>query len=61
MTPTEVKALRIEINAAHDAGNTARANELQGKLHAHFVAESEAFAQSAEGRAHVEALANRFD
>lgn len=61
MTQQQVKALRASINAAHAAGNTAEAASLQAKLHAHFVADSEAFAASAAGRAHMAALVNKFD
>lgn len=56
-----VKELRIAINAAHEAGDTVLAAALQERLHAHFVADSEAFVNSPAGRAHVQSLANKFD
>lgn len=54
LTPAQVKELRNEVNAAHVAGDAARAQVAQAKLHAHFVADSDAFFQSEEGRAWME-------
>jgi len=51
LTTAEVKTLRQEINAAHAAGDADKAAELQGRLHQHFVADSDAFVTTPEGAA----------
>jgi hypothetical protein len=59
MNAKQVQALRNQINAAHAAGNSTKAAALQAKLHAHFVAQSDAFVNSAEGRKHMDRLMER--
>ena len=49
LTTSEVKTLRQQINSAHAAGDTAKAAELQSRLHQHFVADSDAFVTTPEG------------
>jgi hypothetical protein len=59
MSNKQVKAIREQINAAHSCGDVAKAEQLQAKLHAHFVAQADAFVNSAEGRAHMDRLMER--
>ena len=61
MNAAQIKAIRAAINAAHDAGDTAKADKLQAKLHSHFAQQSDQFIASAEGAAHMDALINKFD
>lgn len=59
MNSKQVQALRAKINAAHAAGDMTKADALQAKLHAHFVAQSDAFVNSTEGRQHMDSLLER--
>lgn len=61
MTAKQVKNIRESINAAHKAGNLVKANELQAVLHNHLIKESDAFLNSASGKAHMNYLLNKFD
>lgn len=53
------ESLRDAINAAHAAGNIARADVLQAVLHTHFVALADAFMASPDGLVYRDALVDR--
>ena len=57
MNAKQVEALRDQINAAHKTGNVVQADQLQDVLHAHFVAEAEAFMVSPAGAVWQERIA----
>lgn len=61
MTKTQVTQIRAAINAAHQHGDLAKADQLQAKLHEHFRQQSSAFISSADGKRHMDALLNKFD
>lgn len=59
MTSKQVQTLRNQINAAHAAGDLAKADSLQAKLHAHFTQQADAFLASPAGRVHMDRLMER--
>jgi len=61
MIKTQLSQIRAAINAAHQRGDLAKAEELQAKLHDYFEMRSDAFVSSADGVRHMDALINKFD